>query len=118
MRFHAVIYCLATAFLPQLALAADPPGELGALQAVFDYCVKVDPTQAAKFEHQVDLLLKGLSPAQVASLRKTAEYQRGYKMLAGVLPEVKGNDAIEACQAISGGNVPTPKPDNKKRPGP
>src|ERR1700745_2732877 len=105
MRFHAVIYCLATAFLPQLALAADPPGQLGALQAVFDYCVKVDSTQTAKLEHQVGMLLKGLSPAQVAALRKTAEYQRGYKMLAGVLPEVKGNDAIEACQAISGGHV-------------
>jgi hypothetical protein len=102
MRFQAVIGCLAIGLLPQLGLAAEPPGEVGALQAVYDFCAKVDPSEAKNFEKRADSLVRGLSPAQVAHLRQGAEYKRGYHMLASVLPELKGNDAVVACQAISG----------------
>ena len=102
MRFHAVLGCLVVAFLPQLVLAANPPGQLGALQAVYDFCSKVDPSQRRDFEKQAEALVKGLSPAKIAALEKNTEYKRGYHMLQGILPELKGNDAVVACQAISG----------------
>ena len=113
MRFHAVLGCLAVAGLPQLGLAATPPGQLGALKAVYDFCSKVDPSQRKDFEKQAEALVKGLSPAKVAALEKDMEYKRGYHMLQGILPELKGNDAVVACEAISGANS-QPKPPEPK----
>lgn len=106
MRFRAVIWCCAMAFLPQLALAERPPGEVGALQAVYDFCVRIDPTQRGDFDRQADALFKGLTPAKVAALQQSAEYRRGYQLLAAALPDIKGKDAVTACQAISDGHEP------------
>jgi hypothetical protein len=102
MRFRAVVGCFAIALLPQLALAARPPGELGALQAVFEFCTGVDPAERQDYDKQADSLFKGLTPREIASVRQSAEYKRGYQLLAGILPDIKGNDAVLACQAISG----------------
>lgn len=104
MRFRAVLGCFAMALLPQLALAARPPGELGALQAVFSFCAKADPAERANYDRQADSLFRGLTPQQIAAVRQTAEYKRGYRMLAGILPGAK--DPVLACQAISA--VPPP----------
>lgn len=113
MRFPAVISCLALGVLPQLGLAADPPGEVGALQAVYDFCFKADPSQTKKFEKDADELYRGLSPARITALRQSSEYKRGYHVLASVLPEVKGEDAVVACAALRG--VPAPPPGLKER---
>src|SRR3974377_963753 len=102
MRFHAVLGCLVVASLPQLALAANPPGELGAVQAVYDFCSRVDPSEREDFERHAEALVKGLTAAQLADLRKSTEYKQGYHMLHGILPELKGNDAVVACHAVSG----------------
>ena len=116
MRFRAVVSCFATiAFLPQLALAAHPAGEIGALQAVYDFCAKVDSNQSKDFEKQADSLFKGLTPAQIVALRKSTEYRRGYQLLAGSLPAFKGQDAVLACQAIS--DVPHVGPRREASPG-
>ncbi len=101
MRFRAVVGCFVIALLPQLALAARPPGEVGALQAVFEFCAKVDPAESKDYDKQADALFEGLTPRQIASLRRGAEYHRGYQLLAGTLPAFKGQDAVLACQAIS-----------------
>jgi hypothetical protein len=113
MRFSAVICCFTAVLLPQLALATTPPGEVGALEAVYAFCVKVDPSQRLNFEEHANSYLAGLTPAQIAALRKSSEYQRGYRMLAGILPQLKGADAVEACQAIAGHEE---KRDPHKRP--
>ena len=42
--------------------------------------------------------------AQIAALRNSTEYKRGYHMLEGILPELKKDDAVTACVAISGGH--------------
>jgi hypothetical protein len=103
---RAVLLWSLVAFLPQLALAAPPPGEAGALQAVFDFCTKVDPQERQDFDKQADSLFKGLRPRQIAAIRASAEYQRGYQMLAKVLPELTNSEAVPACHAISGGHTP------------
>jgi hypothetical protein len=110
MRFRVGLLWLALTCLPQLALAALPPGEVGALQAVYDFCAKADPSESKDFERHADMLIKGLTPAELAALRQTSEYRRGYHMLAGLLPELKGNDAVVACHAISGGHPPVVGP--------
>ena len=116
MRFRSVVWCFVTiAFLPQLALAARPAGEIGALQAVFDFCVRVDPSEGKDFDKQAYSLFKGFTPAQVVALRKSTEYRRGYQLLAGSLPALKGQDGVLACQAIS--DVPHIVPRRTEDPG-
>jgi hypothetical protein len=114
MRFRAGLLWVALTCLPQFALAARPPGEVGALQAVFAFCAKVDSTERAAYDRQADSLFKGLTPRQIASLRQSTEYKRGYQTLAGILPEIKGNEAVVACQAIS--DVPKAKHGPTQRP--
>ena len=116
MRFRAVVSCFAIiVFLPQLALAARPAGEIGALQAVFDFCVRVDPSEGKDFDKQAVSLFKGFTPAQIAALRKSTEYRRGYQLLAGSLLAFKGQDAVLACRAIS--DVPHVEPRREDNPG-
>jgi hypothetical protein len=115
MRFPAVISCLVLGLLPQLGLAADPPGEVGALQAIYDFCTRADPSQIKDFERRADSLVRGLSPAQVAALRQGPAYKRGYDTLASVLPEVKGEDAVVACRTISGAVALPPESKGKER---
>jgi len=105
MRFRAVVGCFAIALLPQLALAARPPGEVGALQAVYEFCAKVDPTGRQDYDRQADSLFSGLTPRQIVAMRQSTEYKRGHQMLAGILPRV--NDPVLACHAIS--DAPKPK---------
>jgi len=102
MKVRHLVCWSALAALPQLALAADPPGELGALQAVYDFCAKVDPAQSKDFGNQAGLLFKGLTQRQINAIRGGAEYHRGYQMLTGILPELQKSDAVQGCQAISG----------------
>jgi len=88
--------------LPHLAQASAPAGELGALQAVFDFCSKTDPGQKKDFELLADSMFAGLSPTRIAAIRKSSEYERGYRMLTSVLPGV--HDPVQACRAVSGGH--------------
>lgn len=116
MRFRSVVSCFAIiAFLPQLALAARPAGEIGALQAVFDFCVRVDPSEGRDFDKQADSLFKDFTPTQIVALRKSTEYRRGYQLLAGSLLAFKGQDGVLACQAIS--DVPHVRPRREDNPG-
>jgi len=110
---HFVCWCTVAA-LPQLALAARPPGQLGALQAVFDFCSKVDPAQQAAFHTEAKDEYRGLTPNQIAAIRNGSEYKRGYNLLSSSLPNLKADDAKSGCVAL----VPT-KPVNlglEKRP--
>jgi hypothetical protein len=112
---RAVVLWSIVGFLPQLALAALPPGEAGAMQAVFDFCSKVDPKERQDFDKQADSLFKGLTPRQIAAIRRSADYTRAYHMLAAVLPDLR-DDAVAACQAISGGHEPRHEPRHESGP--
>jgi hypothetical protein len=109
---HLVCWCAAAA-LPQLALAAHPPGELGALQAVFDFCTKVDPAQQKAFDLQAKAEYHGLTPNQIAAIVNGSEYKRGYSLLSSSLPTLNASDATSGCAAL----VPTKpsKPQLEKR---
>jgi hypothetical protein len=108
---HFVCWC-SVAALPQLALAAKPPGELGALQAVFDFCSKVDPAQQAAFDREAKAEYHGLTPNQIATIRSGSEYKRGYNLLSSALPTLTPSDATSGCVAL----VPRPeKHESEKR---
>jgi hypothetical protein len=113
---HFVIWC-AVAALPQLALAAKPhAGELGALQAVFDFCSKVDPVLQAAFQMEARAEHQGLTPNQIAAIRNGSEYKRGYKLLSSALPNLSADDAKSGCVALLPSVATLPaKPGPEKR---
>jgi hypothetical protein len=108
MKVFRFVCLSAAAALPQLALAAQPPGQVGAFQAIDDFCSKVDPAQHSAFSKEGNSLYAGLTQEQITALRASAEYQRGYKMLSAVLPELTNGDAYQGCQVISGSSRATP----------
>ena len=106
MKVRHVVCSSALVVLPHFALAATPPGETGAFQAIYDFCGKVDPQQRKDFDIQADALFGDLTKPQIASIRQSTEYQRGYKLLSSVLPKLTSEDAISGCAAL----VPAKKP--------
>jgi hypothetical protein len=93
--------------LPQLALADVKPDnqELGALQAVFDFCGKVDSQQRPAFEAQADGLFRHMTKQQATTVRASGAYKQGYQTLTKVLGEMPKSDALPACKAISGSHT-------------
>jgi hypothetical protein len=92
------------AVLPQLALAGTSNEDLGALQAVHDFCTKIDPAHAKDYERQADALFHGLTPKQVSVIRGSSQYKTGYQSLTSVvLPELPVDaETVKACSAILG----------------
>jgi hypothetical protein len=108
MKLLRVVCVPAVALLSQLALAADQPGQIGAMQAIFDFCGRVDSSQRAHFDQEAKAEYRGLTAGQIAALHKSAEYRRGYNLLSSVLPNLTSDDAMSGCVAL----VPT-KPEMK-----
>lgn len=101
MNVRHVVWAAVVAALPQLALAATSNEDLGALQAVHDFCSKLDPSHAKQYERQADALFAGLTPKQVSEIRGSSPYRSAYEALTSVLPELPRDAAtVEACTAI------------------
>ena len=101
MKVVRLLALPAVAALPQLALAATPPGELGALQAVYDFCVKADPAHANDFQGKSAGLFEGFRQPVVVQIKGSGEYERGYNMLARVLQGLPNDQAVIGCAAIT-----------------
>jgi len=100
MKFLRVVCVPALALLSQIALAAEQPGQIGAMQAIFDFCGKVDSSQRARFDLEAKAEYGGLTAGRIAALHKSSEYQRGYNLLSSVLPNLTANDAMSGCVAL------------------
>ena len=102
MKIRHVVWSLIAAF-PQLALAGTSSEDLGALQAVHDFCAKLDPSHAKGYEKQADALFHGLTPKQVLAIRGSSQYKTAYQSLTSVLPELPNDAAtVKACSAMLG----------------
>jgi hypothetical protein len=101
MNVRHVVWAAVVAAIPQLALAGTSNEDLGALQAVHDFCTKIDPSHAKAYERQADALFAGLTPRQVSEIRGSSPYKSAYEALTGVLPELPKDAAtVKACSAI------------------
>ena len=101
MNVRHVVWAAVVVAMPQLALAGTSNEDLGALQAVHDFCTKIDPSHAKAYERQADALFAGLTPRQVSEIRGSSPYKSAYEALTGVLPELPKDAAtVKACSAI------------------
>ncbi len=95
-RIHSVLGTFLAAALPGLALAS-PPSDvaLGQVDAILSYCAKVAPRLGKDAEEYRE----SFSREAPKGVRKSADYQQGYKQVSEAL--AKGNQAqqIAACTA-------------------
>jgi len=101
MNVRHVMWAALVTAMPQLALAGSSKEDLGALQAVHDFCTKLDPSHAKEYERQADALFAGLTAKRVSVIRGSSQYKSAYEALTSVLPELPKDAAtVEACTAI------------------
>jgi hypothetical protein len=101
---HGVFWSVvAIAALPRWGLAAESREEIGALQAVFNFCATHDPSHAKEYEKQGDTWTHGLTLQQLLEIRASAAYKDAYRSLGVALGELPDDAAtIHACEAILG----------------
>ena len=101
---HVVFWSVvAIAALPCWGLAAESREEIGALQAVFNFCATLDPSHAKEYEKQGDAWTHGLTLQQLLQIRASAAYKDAYQSLGVALGELPNDAAtIHACEAILG----------------
>jgi len=97
MKTHYIL-CAAILF-PQLALAIpsgnQPAGNVqassfGSVQATLDYCGRINPGAAAKYQEEAKLIVGG-------QFKSTNEYKDGYAKAQDALGKVSAHEGKEAC---------------------
>jgi hypothetical protein len=102
MRFrHTALMC-AAALIPTFAYAAPPSSaaEIGAVEAVVNFCSIIDPSLEKQFQRQARLTLPSMSDDGLEDVRHTAAYRQAYKLVESVLKELPLADASHDCAAL------------------
>jgi hypothetical protein len=100
MKMSRVV-CLGMAFgFATLAVAEKPPDSkqgLGQVEAILDYCAKVNPQAATKYKEHKKLLVGDTPDKDVAEIRKSDEYKQAYESVSGELSQASKDEAVKAC---------------------
>jgi hypothetical protein len=87
-------------------LAAKPPAapsvnaqSLGAAAAVVDFCSRIDPAHAGKYDKAARKLVPSVSDSDITKVRNTADYKAAYTTLSRVLGELSSTAALSNCAA-------------------
>lgn len=101
------ILCLSAAFLvPQLAGAKLPlpDDSFGKLEGILDFCAKVDPQAAPKYQERKKLIIDDATEKELADARQAQEYKDGYQEISKQLAHVPKEKAVKACSAYLEGD--------------
>jgi hypothetical protein len=89
-----------------LAAAEDHQGQssisapaLGSVDALLNFCLQVDPRDAASFRAQRSLIEHGSSEDTIEHLRGSSAYRQSYDLVSDALKGVAKSDAAQACAA-------------------
>jgi hypothetical protein len=114
MRFQMTVSLCAAALMPYYVAAAprqplpaqtaykatNHAADLGAVQAVVDFCSKIDPKDGKRFEQQGNKVLPPMSEDRIEAARKTGDYKQAYATIQSVLKGLASADASRDCAAI------------------
>jgi len=104
MQLRSILIGTTLAALVPLANATPPQAltalELGATQAVLDFCAKVDDGEKKDFDELGRRELARLSPQKAGEFKNSAQYQQGYTALQNVLARFSPDNARAACRAV------------------
>ena len=116
-KIFRLIGAVAAVALPQFALANSSvsPQALGTVQAVVDYCLRVDPADASRIRAQQTALLKGLSSQTITGLRGSSDYQQSYELISGLLGKISSHEGAQSCKGSRSGKEVEKRPNAKVR---
>ena len=82
-----------------------PSGDvLGTLEAVLNYCSKIDAGSAAGYQQRLKLVVQGADEKAVKEVRESDEYRDAYQRTADLLADVNADEARQTCsQSLVGG---------------
>jgi len=94
------MFVLAAVAVSGLALAGEPVPDakpLATVEAILDYCAKVDPAAAERYQEHVKLVAQGASEETLAKVRKSNEYQQAHGEVDEFLAKVDPHNAKKVC---------------------
>ncbi len=99
-----IVALCACAFLaaPPLVLAeetAPDPRTLGMAEAILNYCARLDPAAAAKYQQQGKLLLQDASKKVLENVRRSSEYQQAYDAANESVAKLDEHEAKQVCSS-------------------
>jgi hypothetical protein len=105
----------AAAMLPQFAFATSTISgpALGTVDAIYDFCIKVDPDDAANFRAQEASLVNGISPKTVSGVHGGSDFKKAYDFITDLLNKMPKHDLAKTCAAGVTKQEVEGKPDDK-----
>ncbi|SFI27356.1 hypothetical protein SAMN04515618_115133 [Collimonas sp. OK307] len=101
-----VSLCAAAGFsLAATAAQAVDGVRLGQMEAVVAHCSQVKPADSVRYRELLTPLTSDVSVEELAAVRKSREYQRGYESITGQLAAAKKEEVIEACAGALESNI-------------
>jgi tetrahydromethanopterin S-methyltransferase subunit A len=70
---------------------------LGATEAILNYCAKIDPKAAERYQQQIKLLVQGVPEAVLVEVRSSEDYKQARESAEDSLTKVGEHDAKQAC---------------------
>ena len=103
MRFSTVLSFVAMVVIAPISSSHEPPPtarDLGAANAVFDFCSRADHDDDKIFDAASESLYQGVTRQEIERIKHSDEFRKAYSTLESVLKELPPNDARAACKAI------------------
>jgi len=101
MSFYRTLCLAAALVLPQLAPAASSvsPSALGHIEALVNYCIRVDAKGAEQYKQLGKVLVQDVSAKELADARRSKEYKASHETTTSQLKQVSADKALESCRA-------------------
>jgi hypothetical protein len=101
MRVSRILLVCAVMAMPQLSTAKLPFSNdaLGKVEGIMNYCARVNPESAAKYQDAAKAFVKDLPEKEVTEARKSAEYKDSYDGIAAELDKAPKDATIQTCKA-------------------
>jgi hypothetical protein len=99
MKLFRIVSMSAAVMLPQYAFATSTitGPALGTVQGIYDFCIKVDPADAASFRAQEASLVHDISPQTVSNVQGSSDYKRAYDSITVILGKIPAHDLAKNC---------------------
>lgn len=91
--------CLAAALAAPAAAAEPVPSglALGTVEALLQYCARVDPASAARYQQLGQLLAQGADEESLAAVRQSEDYRQSYDATTEQVREVGDEATRQTC---------------------
>jgi hypothetical protein len=101
MKIRHIISLSAALLMSQLALAKMPFSNdiFGKLESTLDYCARLDPPSAAKYQEKKKAAVKDVPEEELAQARKSKEYKTSYEEFTDELSKMPKEEVTSACAA-------------------